>query len=138
MTAIMRANRSHNTAPERALRSALHCLGLRFRKDYRVEAAGLRTKVDVAFPRIRVAVFVDGCFWHQCPTHGTMPATNVEYWRAKLEHNVDRDRRLTKALEGEGWTVLRFWEHGSMVDAAESVARIVSRKRLDHAASNAS
>jgi DNA mismatch endonuclease (patch repair protein) len=107
----MRANRREPTQPEAALRSALHRRGLRFRKGYAVEAGGIRVRPDVTFPRSRVALFVDGCFWHRCEAHRTVPASNVDYWRPKLQRNVDRDRVVDAALASEGWTVIRIWEH---------------------------
>ncbi len=122
--AIMRANRRRDTGPERALRSALHMAGLRFRVDLPVRPSGHRViRPDVVFPRRRVAIYVDGCFWHGCPIHGTQPRTNAGYWRAKIVENQERDRRITAALEADGWTVIRFWEHE---DPAEIAARVVA------------
>src|SRR5690242_18235278 len=91
-TAMGKANRGRDTAPERELRSALHRRGLRFRVHQRPEPS-LRVTADVVFRRARVAVFVDGCFWHRCPVHATKPKSNSEWWEAKLQANVDRDRR---------------------------------------------
>jgi DNA mismatch endonuclease, patch repair protein len=107
----MRGNHRVNTKPERALRSCLHARGLRFRKDFYVALPGRRVWVDVAFTRARLAVFVDGCFWHACPDHGSTPQTNREYWRSKLDRNVERDLEASALLAAAGWTVLRFWEH---------------------------
>ena len=118
----MQANRRVDTGPERRLRSALHNRGLRFRKDHRIDADGVRVRADVVFPRARVAVFVDGCFWHCCPTHATQPKTHESYWAAKLRGNVDRDRRVDAALERSAWTVIRVWEHERTEDAASRVA----------------
>jgi DNA mismatch endonuclease (patch repair protein) len=115
----MRGNRSTDTAPEVALRSELHRRGLRFRKNAR-PASGL-PRADVLLPRARLAVFVDGCFWHRCPDHGTSPRTNSGYWRAKLDRNVDRDRRNDEALAAAGWAVMRLWEHEDPADAARRV-----------------
>jgi DNA mismatch endonuclease (patch repair protein) len=123
---IMRANRRRDSGPERALRSALHRAGLRFRVDYPVRTPGRRpVRPDVVFPVRRVAVFVDGCFWHGCPVHGTRPATNELYWTQKIEANRNRDVATTAALESDGWTVRRFWEHDEPVTAAERVAEAV-------------
>lgn len=123
---IMRANRRRDSAPERALRSALHRAGLRFRVDYPVRTPGRRpVRPDIVFPARRVAVFVDGCFWHACPVHGTQPATNEAYWTRKIEANRHRDLSTTAALESDGWTVLRFWEHEDPVTAAQRVAEAV-------------
>lgn len=117
----MRSNRRTDTAPERALRSLLHRAGLRFRKDYRVDLTDRRVRVDVAFPRKRVAVFIDGCFWHRCPEHATDPVINGEFWSEKLRRNVERDRQIDAALRCAGWTVLRFWEHEDPVATAQTV-----------------
>jgi DNA mismatch endonuclease, patch repair protein len=123
---VMRANRRRDTGPERTLRSALHALGLRFRVDMPIRpVAGRSVRPDVVFPRCRVAVYVDGCFWHGCPDHWTRSKTNQGYWDAKVAANRDRDRRTTAILEREGWTVLRFWEHEDMGAAAARVADAV-------------
>lgn len=127
VTASMKGNRRADTKPEVALRAALHAYGLRFRKDFMVRAAdGTRAKVDVVFTRARVAVFVDGCFWHCCPEHGRVPSTNPQYWPVKLARNRARDERVTTALEADGWTVVRLWEHEPIVEAAERVTAAVA------------
>lgn len=120
----MQGNRGSETRPETALRSALFRLGLRFRKHYR-PASEARCRVDVAFPKARVAVFMDGCFWHGCPDHGNTPATNQHYWSAKLARNRERDRTNDAALAAAGWTVVRVWEHEDPHLAAERIRRIV-------------
>lgn len=125
----MRANRRVDTRPERRLRSALHIRGMRFRKDLRVDLETLRVRVDVAFPKAAVAVFVDGCFWHSCPVHGTQPRANESYWSAKLRRNVERDRRVDEALSLAGWSVLRLWEHELPEEAAERIERLVASAR---------
>ena len=117
----MLANRRSDTRPELHLRSLLHRAGARFRKDHRIDADGLRVRADIVFPRRRLAVFVDGCFWHRCPSHGTDPRRNGDFWKHKLDKNVERDRRVDAALAGSGWTVLRFWEHESTAEAAEQI-----------------
>jgi DNA mismatch endonuclease (patch repair protein) len=123
VTAAMRGNRRANTKPELALRSALHARGLRFRKDFLIRTlAGDRVKVDIAFTRSRVAVFVDGCFWHGCPEHGNMPKANTHYWGPKLARNQARDHRVTDALRADGWAVLRVWEHVPVSDAVALIA----------------
>ena len=99
-----------DTGPELAIRSALHGAGYRFRVAYPIPDLP-RCTIDIAFPRQRVAVFVDGCFWHDCPEHGTRPKTNAARWRAKLDANRARDRRVDAHLEARGWRVLRVWEH---------------------------
>jgi DNA mismatch endonuclease, patch repair protein len=110
------------SAKERALRSALHARGERFRKDY-APVPGLRCKADVAFRAERLAIFVDGCFWHCCPDHGSAPKANHDYWRAKLEANVTRDRRNDDTLRSSGWTVLRMWEHQPTSEMVDVVIR---------------
>ena len=103
----MRANRRVDTGPERALRSELHRLGLRFRKDLRLKLEA-SVRPDIVFTRAKVAVFVDGCFWHRCPEHGQMPKSNRGYWQSKLARNVERDGEADLALREAGWTVFRF------------------------------
>ena len=118
----MRANRRRDTGPELALRQALHRLGLRYRVDFPVRPAGGRqVRPDIVFPARRIAVYVDGCFWHGCPDHGTRATTNREYWDKKIADNKARDVRITAALEADGWTVLRFWEHEDPVCAAQVI-----------------
>src|SRR4051812_12586665 len=98
----MRATRQKDTPAEIALRRELHRRGLRYRLDYQ-PLPTLRSRADIVFPRERVAVFVDGCFWHGCPEHGTWPTANAAWWREKIEANRDRDRRVVEALEREHW-----------------------------------
>jgi DNA mismatch endonuclease (patch repair protein) len=124
-TRIGVANRRSNTSIERRLRSALHSLGLRFRKDLLVRAGGLRVHPDVVFTRARVALFVDGCFWHACPDHGTVPRHNIHYWQPKLRANVERDARVKAALRGEGWYVRRVWEHEDAQAVATELAPVI-------------
>jgi DNA mismatch endonuclease (patch repair protein) len=118
----MRANRRTNTKPELALRSALHRQGYRFRKDHRLTLGnGSRVRPDIAFTARRVAVFVDGCFWHACPEHGRKPSVNQWYWSPKLARNVERDRAADAALAAAGWQVVRLWEHVPLADAVAAV-----------------
>lgn len=117
----MRGNRRVDTKPEIALRRALHARGLRFRKDRRIEADDTKVRADVVFVAKRVAVFVDGCFWHGCSAHFRAPSSNVVYWEAKIERNRTRDRKVTKALQENGWVVLRLWEHAPIELAVEAV-----------------
>jgi DNA mismatch endonuclease (patch repair protein) len=122
----MQGNRGRDTKPELLVRSELHRRGLRFFKDRTIVAGGVRTRPDVLFPRRRVTIFIDGCFWHRCPLHLTNPKANSAYWGPKLDANVARDRRVNKALMRHGWTVLRFWAHedpGSVADAVERLLR---------------
>jgi DNA mismatch endonuclease (patch repair protein) len=126
-SANMRAIRRTDTKPELALRRALHRLGYRFRKDYRLDlAAGKRVRPDIAFTARRVAVFVDGCFWHACPDHGSKPSVNQGYWAPKLLRNVERDRAADSALELAGWQVIRLWEHVPLEAAVAAVAAALS------------
>jgi DNA mismatch endonuclease, patch repair protein len=121
-SANMRANRRTDTKPELALRRALHSRGYRYRKDYRLDLdGGKRVRPDIAFTARRVAVFVDGCFWHCCPDHGSKPAVNVGYWDPKLRRNVERDRAADIALQAAGWAVVRVWEHEPIETAVAAV-----------------
>lgn len=121
----MLGNRRVDTKPEIALRSALHRAGLRFRKDYRLDLDSTRVKPDIVFTRAKVAVFVDGCFWHCCPEHGTQPSRNVDYWLPKLRRNVERDGEQDAALTADGWRVIRVWEHVPIEQAVARVTRAV-------------
>lgn len=123
----MQANRRCDTGPERRLRSVLHARGQRFRKDYRLDLDQLRVRIDIAFTAARVAVFVDGCFWHRCPEHGSDPRRNGEFWRRKLDANVARDERVDAALGAAGWTVLRVWEHEPAEAAADRITATLNR-----------
>jgi len=128
-SANMRANRRADTKPELALRRALHTLGYRYRKDYRlVLDGGAKVRPDIAFTARRVAVFVDGCFWHACPQHGRNPAVNDWYWSPKLARNVQRDRAADEALAAAGWQVVRVWEHESLEDAMAAVIAAVGAR----------
>ncbi|MQA87269.1 MAG: DNA mismatch endonuclease Vsr [Streptosporangiales bacterium] len=120
----MQSARQRNTAPELAARSELHRRGLRFYID-RAPLPSLRRRADIVFPRRRVAVYIDGCFWHGCPEHGTWPKANAEWWRAKIEANRARDRDTDRRLQEAGWTVVRAWEHESPVAIANRVARVL-------------
>jgi len=125
-TKIGKANVRRDTRPELLVRSTLHRRGLRFRKDYLIRSSsGVRVRADVAFTRLKVAVFVDGCFWHACPEHGTTPRRNQGYWLPKLKANVERDRRVDAALTADGWCVLRLWEHEEVSEAAARVEGVV-------------
>jgi DNA mismatch endonuclease, patch repair protein len=120
----METQRRRDTLPELALRKALWARGLRYRVDYRV-LPDLRRRADVAFIGPRVAVFVDGCFWHRCPDHGTTPRANRDWWVHKLDGNVQRDRDTDARLRAAGWLVVRVWEHEITVDAVARVERAV-------------
>ena len=124
----MRANRRSDTKPEIALRSLLHRSGLRFRKDYAIRRSdGKAVHCDIVFTGKKVAVFVDGCFWHRCPDHGRIPKSNQAYWIPKLQQNVDRDRATDFGLREAGWRVLRIWEHVSPEEARVEVLRFLAK-----------
>jgi DNA mismatch endonuclease (patch repair protein) len=106
----------------------MHARGLRFFVNRRV-LIDVRREVDIVFPCAMVAVLCDGCYWHGCPTHGTMPKRNAEFWRAKLERNKERDRDTDERLTGRGWHVIRVWEHEDVIEAADAIDREVRRRR---------
>lgn len=116
--------RQRDTGPEKALRSELHRRGLRFRVD-KAPVQGLRSRADVVFGPQRVAVYVDGCFWHCCPEHGSMPKANADFWEQKLARNRERDRETDRSLRGEGWEVVRVWEHEDAITAADRVEALL-------------
>lgn len=125
----MQAIRRTGTKPEVALRSALHADGLRFRKDLRLDlASNVRVRPDIVFTARKVAVFVDGCFWHCCPQHGRQPTVNEWYWTPKLRRNVERDRIADAALQEAGWAVVRVWEHFTVSEAVREVKDALRRK----------
>jgi DNA mismatch endonuclease (patch repair protein) len=111
------------------LRSAIFRLGLRYRVNAR-PIPGIRRSADVVFPRLLIAVFVDGCFWHGCPEHGTWPRANADFWREKILQNRQRDRDTDRRLRRAGWAVIRVWEHEDMDSAAERVLRAVHQRRV--------
>lgn len=117
-----------DTAPELALRRLLHAAGMRYRVNYPVPRNRRRT-IDVAFTRARIAIFVDGCFWHSCPEHGTSPAANSQWWETKLRTNTERDRDTDRLLEDSGWEVLRFWELEAPDLAMKRVAATVAYRK---------
>ncbi len=123
----MQATRRRDTPGEMALRGALRAMGIRYRVD--VTLPGTRRRADLAFVRARVAVFVDGCFWHGCPAHGTWPKTNATWWRSKIHGNRLRDRDTDRRLRASGWTVLRFWAHVDAAVAARAVAKALGHRR---------
>ncbi|MCO1593835.1 very short patch repair endonuclease [Micromonospora sp. RHAY321] len=124
MRAVMRANKARDTGPERRIRSLVHKAGLRYRVNARPLAA-LRRTADLVFPTARVAVFVDGCYWHGCPEHYRPARANEQFWREKIDRNRARDRETDQLLAGAGWTVIRIWEHESPVDAAGRIEKVV-------------
>ncbi|MFE0204929.1 very short patch repair endonuclease [Streptomyces sp. NPDC058985] len=121
VSARMSRQGSRDTAPEIPVRRLLHASGMRYRVNVPMPGMARRT-IEIVFPRAKVAIFLDGCFWHGCPQHATQPKSNTEGWRAKLDKNMARDVETTRRLQDQGWTVLRFWEH----ETPESVANRVS------------
>ncbi|MGW5000018.1 very short patch repair endonuclease [Streptomyces hydrogenans] len=119
---------SKDTAAELAVRRLLHAAGLRYRVEYPVPGMP-RRRIDVAFTSVKVAVLIDGCFWHGCPEHATHPKANAEWWRQKLDRNMARDRETTEHLTAAGWEVLRFWEHEAPAEVALRVAAAVKHRR---------
>lgn len=117
--------RRTDTSPERTIRSELHRRGLRFRKDVRLDLGAIKPRPDLVFTKRRVAVFVDGCFWHCCPDHGKPPRRNTDYWTPKLARNLERDRLHDAALAAADWLVLRVWEHEDPIEAAGRIEHAV-------------
>ena len=128
VSARMSRQASKDTAAELAVRRLLHAAGLRYRVEYPVPGMA-RRRIDVAFTGVKVAVLIDGCFWHGCPEHATQPKSNAEWWRQKLDRNMARDTETTEHLSATGWEVLRFWEHESPEDVARRISAAVERRR---------
>lgn len=122
----MRANRNRDTKPELAVRRASHRLGLRYRVSIR-PVPELRRTADMVFPRQRVAVFVDGCFWHKCPSHFVEPKTHRDFWLPKLKRNVERDAETDALLGAFGWQVMRYWEHDDPERVAQEISQATGR-----------
>ncbi|MEU0155897.1 very short patch repair endonuclease [Micromonospora fulviviridis] len=120
-SASMRSNRHRDTGPELRLRRALHARGHRYRVALPITVAGVRVRPDLVYPKRKLAVFVDGCYWHCCPEHGRAPSDPTGYWKAKLQRNVERDLAVTDALKAAGWHVIRVWEHVPLDDAVALV-----------------
>ncbi len=125
----MQGNRGRDTKPEMALRRMLHSRGLRYFVNRR-PLPGLRRTADLLFPRARVAVFVDGCFWHGCPEHHTVAKANAEYWEEKVRRNRERDADTDAMLRSEGWVVVRLWEHQDAINSANQVEAAVRERSL--------
>ena len=127
----MQRTRRTGTSCELELRAALRARGLRFRVDWPIP--GSRRRADIVFVRPKVAVFVDGCFWHACPRHATWPRSNGAWWREKINANVRRDRATDGLLRASGWLVMRFWEHYGSMEAARRIdAAVLKRKSAVH------
>ncbi|HEU5062720.1 MAG TPA: very short patch repair endonuclease [Solirubrobacterales bacterium] len=116
-----------DTKPELAIRSELHRRGFRFRVD-RAPIKGLRSRADIVFGPARIAVYVDGCFWHSCPEHGTKPRSNADWWEQKLSRNRERDLETDRVLKSHGWGVVRIWEHEDPVSAADRIADLLRQR----------
>ncbi|WP_371799594.1 very short patch repair endonuclease [Streptomyces sp. NBC_01707] len=127
VSARMSRQARRDTTPEVAVRKLLHAAGYRYRINERVPGMSRRT-IDIAFTRAKVAVMIDGCFWHGCPEHATQPKANAEWWRQKLDRNMARDVETTAHLTAAGWTVLRFWEHVPAANVAAAVRTVVDRE----------
>jgi DNA mismatch endonuclease (patch repair protein) len=126
----MKTQRRRDTTPELALRRELHRRGLRYRLE--VDLLGdSRRRCDIVFPRSKVACFVDGCFWHSCPDHGTVPKSNRDWWIEKLDNNVTRDRDTDERLAKAGWLVIRIWEHEEPAPAADFIERAVRSRSAE-------
>lgn len=123
----MQQQQRRDTRPELELHRALHAAGLRYRVE-RPVIPGMRRRADIVFGPAKVAVFVDGCFWHMCPQHATAPKANADWWRQKLERNRERDRDTDQLLLDQGWFPVRVWEHEDMAEAALTVAEVVRRR----------
>ncbi|WP_308195909.1 very short patch repair endonuclease [Gordonia metallireducens] len=118
----MSRQKSRDTGPEIAVRRALHARGIRYRVDVKLEP-DMRTRADLAWRGLKLAVFIDGCFWHGCPEHATRPAANRDWWAQKLDANIARDRRTDDTLRNRGWVVRRFWEHQSPEEIADELVK---------------
>jgi DNA mismatch endonuclease, patch repair protein len=129
VTKRMRRNMRTDTHPEIIVRSELHRKGLRFRKDLPLRLPNRIVRPDIVFTRAKLAVFIDGCFWHVCPIHGNQPRANTDYWRPKLAINVARDLAIDEELTTSGWRVLRAWEHEHPVDVS---ARVLQTLAVSH------
>jgi DNA mismatch endonuclease (patch repair protein) len=125
VTLRMSRNHRRDTKPELRLRRLLHASGARYRVDFRIKADEVTVRPDIVFTRRRLAIFLDGCFWHGCPEHGNVPAHNRTYWMPKLARNRARDEEVTAALTNAGWTVIRAWEHEPTRHIAERVLALL-------------
>lgn len=125
----MKTQKRRDTKPELLIRSALHRQGLRFRVD-QAPIPGMRSRADIVFTKKRLAVFVNGCFWHSCPQHGTWPKSNADWWRKKLLANKQRDLLVDSKLKEAGWRALRIWEHEDPAGAAEKIRNALTSSEL--------
>lgn len=131
----MKANRGRDTAPEMAVRRLVHSKGLRYRVDAR-PLKDLNRRADLVFSRVKVAVFIDGCFWHGCPNHHTIAKSNANYWAEKVASNRERDADTSERLRDSGWMVLRFWEHEPANEVAGAIVDAVLERKMLNTHSN--
>lgn len=124
----MQAAKPRDTAPEKALRSSLHNRGLRFRVDQKI-IKDLNRKADIVFRSAKVAVFVDGCFWHGCPIHGTSAKANAKFWKNKIERNQARDLDTNSRLKKAGWRIVRVWEHEDPEKTSQKILRLIVKRK---------
>jgi len=125
----MRAIKRRDTKPEWQIRCRLHKEGRRYRVDFPIRTEAGLVRPDIAFTRARLAIFIDGCYWHGCPEHGRVPKVNADYWKPKLARNTERDRITSAALEEGGWSVLRFWEHEDPEAVVQEIASALRAHR---------
>lgn len=129
VAARMSRQRRRDTGPEMLIRKELHRLGYRYRVD--APLPGLpRRRADILFSRAKVAVFIDGCFWHVCPLHATTPSNNKQWWSAKLDGNVARDRNTDEVLLAQGWHPARFWEHEPISSVVKRIVELIDKTPL--------
>lgn len=124
----MQATKPRDTAPEIALRSALYRSNLRYRIDVR-PLREFNRRADIVFRSTKVAVFVDGCFWHGCPIHGTQAKANAKFWKNKIRQNQIRDKDTNKQLRKAGWRVIRVWEHENSEKASQKIYNIIMKRK---------
>jgi DNA mismatch endonuclease (patch repair protein) len=125
----MVGNKSRDTKPELMVRRILHASGLR----YKVHARPIKDwnrRADMVFPRAKIAIFINGCFWHGCPKHFSAPKTNSEYWASKIMRNVERDSETALRLKSEGWLVIAIWEHENLGKKSEQVVRRIQKRLI--------
>lgn len=129
VSGAMRSMPEHSTGPEMAVRRLLFANGLRYRVQYPVPGARRRS-IDIAFPGKKVAVFIDGCFWHRCSEHRNIPAHNRDWWQNKIDQNRSRDRDTDEKLCAAGWHVLRYWEHDTAEQIVLKVAEVIGVREI--------
>lgn len=127
----MKKVRVKDTDEEMAVRRILFATGLRYRIYYQPKTPNIgRGSIDIAFPKKKLAIFIDGCFWHGCPVHGMVPKANRKWWLKKLAENKGRDSKISRILESDGWTVLRFWTHQSPEEMVTTIIETINRVKI--------